>query len=86
MNLILSKVSRLTPILLFIMMFLCLYAPFTVIDDGGYLAVRDEATKQVCRSDVRVTDLPDSDHRLLADGIVCNNTAELAKILENFIY
>lgn len=86
MNLILSKVSRFTPLLVFIMMLLYLYAPFTVIDDEGYLAVRDEATQQISHSTVRVIDLPCSDRQLLSNGIACKDPTELAKVMENFTY
>ncbi len=86
MNLILSKLYRIAPFLLFLTIFIYLYAPFTVIDDEGCLAFRDEATRKVYRSTVRVDDLPNADRRLLADGIICNDVTELAKVMENFLY
>lgn len=84
MNLILSKVFRNSPFLFFLLLFIYLYAPFTVIDEQGFLSVRNEATKMTMHTEVRIDTLPRTDQLLLQSGITCNDVIELAKTLENF--
>ena len=80
MNLILSKIVHTALILAFIIF----SVGFTVIEDGGYVAVRNEQTQELCRTEVRIDMLPQSDVERIAQGIACENASELARVMENF--
>lgn len=82
MNLILCKLFRNRLFLYFILMFLS--AVFTVTSDAGCLAVRNETTQELYRTTVQIELLPYADRLRLAKGIICENTTELARVLENF--
>lgn len=82
MNLILAKVRKLSRILTILNFLLILY---TIFSDNGYLAVRDEKSGTVYRTDIRTESFPTSDRLRLQRGIVCEDEKELAAVIENYI-
>ena len=58
---------------------------FLIFNDGGFVAVKDEASGIVQRTGYSVSLLPEADAEALSRGIHCADARALAAALEDFI-
>ena len=66
---------------------LCLFlcgAPFWILEDGGFIALKESETGTVHRSDTPLSALPPEDAAAIHGKIPCYTAEEAARFMENF--
>lgn len=64
-------------------LFLC-GAPFWILEDGGFVALLEEETGILHRSDTPLSALPKQEASVIQDKIPCYSAEEAARYMENF--
>ena len=63
--------------------FLCA-APFWILEDGGFVALRESETGIVHRSDTPISALPAGEAAAIRNKIPCYSAEDAARHMENF--